>query len=77
MPRKTTVRELHLKTSGILSEVIDGETFIVEKRGLPVAEIRPLSRSGSTTRMPDREKFLRKLPLVRTDSGRILEEDRT
>jgi antitoxin (DNA-binding transcriptional repressor) of toxin-antitoxin stability system len=76
MARKTTVRELHLNTSGILSEVVDGETFIVEKRGLPVAEIRPLSSKASTARMPDREKFLRKLPAV-TDSGRILEEDRT
>jgi antitoxin (DNA-binding transcriptional repressor) of toxin-antitoxin stability system len=77
VPRKTTVRELHLRTSGILSRVVEGETFIVEKRGLPVAEIRPLSRNASTTRMPNREKFLRKLPLVRTDSGTILEEDRT
>jgi antitoxin (DNA-binding transcriptional repressor) of toxin-antitoxin stability system len=77
VPRKTTVRELHLRASGILNRVVDGETFIVEKRGLPVAEIRPLSRNASTTQMPNREKLLRKLPLVRTDSGRILEEDRT
>ena len=77
MARKTTARELHLRTSSVLDEVVNGETFIVEKRGLPVAEIRPLSRNPSTTRMPDREKLLRKLPMVRTDSGRILEEDRT
>ncbi len=77
MPRKTTSRELHLRTSGILGEVVNGETFIVERRGVPVAEIRPLSRNPSTRRMPDREKLLRKLPMVCTDSGTILEEDRT
>jgi antitoxin (DNA-binding transcriptional repressor) of toxin-antitoxin stability system len=77
MARKTSVRELHLRTSGIVGEVVNGETFIVEKRGLPVAEIRPLSRNQATARMPNREKLLRKLPVVHTDSGRILEEDRT
>jgi antitoxin (DNA-binding transcriptional repressor) of toxin-antitoxin stability system len=77
MPRRTTSRELHLRTSGILGEVVNGETFIVEKRGVPVAEIRPLSRNPATRRMPDREKLLRKLPMLRTESGTILEEDRT
>lgn len=76
MARKTTARELHLKTSGIFTAVVNGETFIVEKRGLSVAEIRPLLGNPATTRMPNREKILRKLPVVRTDSGRILEKDR-
>jgi antitoxin (DNA-binding transcriptional repressor) of toxin-antitoxin stability system len=77
MKKKTTARELHLRTSGILSEVVNGETFIIERRGVPVAEIRPLSRIASTKRLPNRERFLQKLPIVHTDSGRILEEDRT
>ena len=70
-------RTLHLRTSGILSEVVNGETFVIERRGVPVAEIRPLSSSVSTTkRLPNREKLLQKLPMVHMDSGRILEEDR-
>jgi antitoxin (DNA-binding transcriptional repressor) of toxin-antitoxin stability system len=77
MKKKTTARDLHLRTSGILGEVVNGETFIIESRGVPVAEIRPLSRNVSTKRLPDREKFLQKLPMVHTDSGGILEEDRT
>jgi antitoxin (DNA-binding transcriptional repressor) of toxin-antitoxin stability system len=76
MKRKTTARELHLRTSSILGEVVNGETFIVERRGVPVAELRPLPRNLSTKRLPDREKLIRKLPMIHTDSGKILEEDR-
>jgi hypothetical protein len=43
-----------------------------ENRGVPVAEPRPV-----TERLPDRESLILKLPLSKTDSGRIMEEDRT
>lgn len=76
MKAKATVRELHLKTSEILRRVSDGDTFVIEKRGTPVAEIRPVSQKQDTTRMPDREAFLQSLPRVKTDSGAVLEQDR-
>ena len=76
MRRKTTLRELHLKTSDIIKQVANGEAFVIEKRGRPVAELRPLSRQTPTSPMPDREEFLASLPRVKTDTGRILEEDR-
>lgn len=41
--KSSTVRELHFKTSEILREVVAGESFIIEKHGIPVAEIRPIS----------------------------------
>ena len=78
---KASVRDLHLKTSALIKEVAKGQTYIIESRGVPVAELRPISeprlvselRRGS--RLPDREAFFRTLPRT-TDSGRILEEDR-
>jgi antitoxin (DNA-binding transcriptional repressor) of toxin-antitoxin stability system len=76
MRKKATVRELHLKTSEIVKQVANGETFIIEKQGTPVAEIRPLSPRQSTRQLPDREDFIRSLPVVAIDSGKILEEDR-
>jgi antitoxin (DNA-binding transcriptional repressor) of toxin-antitoxin stability system len=63
--KRTTVRELHLQTSAIIKAVSNGESFIIEKSGLPVAEIRP-----------NREAIISKMPRV-GDSGRILEEDRS
>jgi antitoxin (DNA-binding transcriptional repressor) of toxin-antitoxin stability system len=77
MRKKITLRELHLQTSDIIKQVADGETFVIERRGVPVAEIGPSTRQGPTTRLPNRERFLSALPRVKTDSGRILEQDRT
>ena len=71
-----TVRELHLRTGAILGDVIKGHVFVITRRGVPVAELRPF-RSGSQSRgLPDRETWLARFPQVRGDSGRFLEEDR-
>ncbi len=73
--RSSTVRELHLKTSEIVRQVAAGESFIIEKRGVPVAEIRPIS-DRPKPRMPNRESLIMRGPET-MDSGRILEQDRT
>jgi putative transcriptional regulator len=44
---------------------------------LSIIEHNPALAVKAIHRMPEREGFLRKLPLVQTDSGRVLEEDRT
>lgn len=75
--KKATVRELHLKTSAIVAQVAEGAAFVIEKRGVPVAELRPFQALPRTRRLPNREAMIAKLPSVRTDSGRILEEDRS
>ena len=73
---KTNVRELHLKTSALIKNVAQGQTYIIESRGVPVAELRPIQEPRRGAKLPDREAFIRKLPKGGTDSGRILEEDR-
>jgi prevent-host-death family protein len=73
--KSSTVRELHLKTSEILRAVVDGESFIIEKHGVPVAEIRPVSERPKRS-MPDREALIMSGPET-LDSGLILEQDRT
>ena len=50
---------------------------MIEKRRVPVAEVRPVTGQSPTARLPDREKFVRSLGRVKTDSGRMLEHDRT
>lgn len=71
-----TVRDLHLKTSAMLKEVAKGQTFVIENRGVPVAELRPITERRSR-KLPDREALIRALPKSKTDSGRILEQDRS
>lgn len=73
--KSSTVRELHLKTSDIVRQVVAGESFIIEKRGVPVAEIRPIS-DRPKPRMPNRESLILSGPET-MDSGLILEQDRT
>ncbi len=73
--KSSTVRELHLKTSEIVRQVAAGESFIIHKRGVPVAEIRPLSEVPKP-RMPNREALIMSGPET-MDSGLILEQDRT
>ena len=73
--KSSTVRELHLKTSEIVRQVVAGESFIIEKRGVPVAEIRPIS-DRPKPHMPDREALIMSVP-ESMDSGLILEQDRT
>jgi antitoxin (DNA-binding transcriptional repressor) of toxin-antitoxin stability system len=77
MRKTATLRELHLKTGEILAEVAEGQSYVIRRKGVIVAEIRPLDKLPPTTRLPDREEYFKSLPLVKTDSGRILEEDRT
>jgi antitoxin (DNA-binding transcriptional repressor) of toxin-antitoxin stability system len=74
--KTATVRELHLNTSAIVNEVAKGQAFLIEKRGVAVAELRPVQLLPSTRRLPNREARLARLPLA-LDSGRILEQDRT
>ena len=74
---RTTVRELHLNTSALLKNVVDGETYVVEYRGRPIAELRPISEGARRGKpLPNRDRFTRNLPRT-NDIGRILEEDRT
>ena len=41
--RKTSVRELHIHTSALVQEAAEGGVIVIERRGQPVAELRPLS----------------------------------
>jgi antitoxin (DNA-binding transcriptional repressor) of toxin-antitoxin stability system len=74
--KRTTVRELHLQTSAIVRAVAEGESFIVEKSGVPVAELRPLDEATAARLLPNREAIISKMKRA-GDSGRILEEDRS
>jgi len=74
---KASVRDLHLKTSAMIKNVAQGQSYVIESRGVPVAELRPITEKRISKKLPDREAFIRKLPVSKTDMGRIMEEDRS
>jgi prevent-host-death family protein len=80
--RKTSIRELHIHTSELVREASDGSIIVIERRGEPVAELRPIT---SPARMPaakktriftSMRKIWRRMPQV-SDSTRMLEDDRS
>ena len=79
--RRTSVRELHIHTSELVREAAEGGIIVIERRGEPVAELRPIA---APLRMPDAKKahifdsmreIWTRMPQV-SDSTRIIEEDR-
>jgi antitoxin (DNA-binding transcriptional repressor) of toxin-antitoxin stability system len=75
--KRANTRQLHLNTSDILKQVAGGETYVIERRGVPVAELRPYHADLEVRPLPDREDLIAGLPAVKTDSGRLLEEERS
>jgi antitoxin (DNA-binding transcriptional repressor) of toxin-antitoxin stability system len=61
----------------MIKNVAQGQTYVIESRGVPVAELRPITEKRIGKKLPDREAFIRKLPVSKTDMGRIMEEDRS
>ena len=74
--KKASVRDLHIKTSELIREAAGGAVIVIERRGEPVAELRPLSKARPKTKLPDMTRFWKRFPQVSGDSGRFLEEDR-
>jgi prevent-host-death family protein len=78
--RATSVRELHIHTSKLVHEAAAGDVIIIQRRGQPIAELRPLSESRMSARKKAQifrsmEKFWKRMPQL-GDSTRILEDDR-
>jgi prevent-host-death family protein len=73
--RTASIRDLHIHTSELVREASDGSVIIIEKRGQPVAELRPLTKKKKV-RLPDMTEFWKEFPQIPGDSGKFLEEDR-
>jgi prevent-host-death family protein len=79
--RKTSIRELHIHTSELVREAAEGSVIVIERRGEPVAELRPLTApprmpAGKKARILDSMRDLwARMPQV-GDSTKIIEEDR-
>ena len=74
--KTTSIRELHIRTSELVDEAAAGAVIVIERRGEPVAELRPVSKKRAKPRWPNMKEIWRRFPSVPGDSGRFLEEDR-
>lgn len=74
--KTASIRDLHIRTSELVREAADGAVILIERRGEPVAELRPISKRRARPKLPDMSDVWRRFPAVKNDSGRFLEEDR-
>ncbi|MBS1824032.1 MAG: type II toxin-antitoxin system prevent-host-death family antitoxin [Acidobacteria bacterium] len=79
--KHTSIRELHIRTSELVREAAEGNIIVIERRGEPVAELRPITpRSRLTTAQKAQifasmKKLWARMPPA-ADSTAILEDDR-
>ncbi len=79
--RKTSIRELHIRTSELVREAEEGGVIVIERRGEPVAELHPVRKTPRLT--PEKkaeifkkmEKVWARMPQM-PDSRQIISEDR-
>jgi len=74
--KSVSIRDLDIRTSEFVRETAAGTVIVIERRGEPVAELRPLSTRRAKSRLPEMSDLWRRFPSVGADSGRFLEEDR-
>jgi prevent-host-death family protein len=74
--KRASIRDLHIRTSEIVREAAEGSVILIERRGEPIAELRPISKRQTKMRLPDMARYWENFPSVTADSGRFLEEDR-
>ena len=79
--RKTSVRELHIHTSELVRQAAEGGAIVIERRGEPVAELRPLTASRGMAAdekariFTSMRRVWARMPQT-SDSAKFIEEDR-
>jgi antitoxin (DNA-binding transcriptional repressor) of toxin-antitoxin stability system len=74
--KKASVRDLHIRTSALVREAAGGDVIVIERRGEPVAELRPLTKQKPKVKFPDMTRLWAELPEVPADSTVFISEDR-
>ena len=69
------MRDLHIRTSELVREAADGNVIVIERRGEPVAELRPIARK-KRVKLPDMSHIWSKFPQLSGDSTKSISEDR-
>jgi len=59
----------------VVAQVSRGDVVVIEKRGVPMAEMRPV-RLVAPGFPPDHWKALKRFPKLPDDSGRLISTDR-
>jgi prevent-host-death family protein len=73
--RSASIRDLHIHTSELVREAAEGSVIVIEKRGEPIAELRPLTGKQRPP-FPDFKAIRARMPRMDVDSTDLISEDR-
>ena len=75
--KKASIRDLHMRTGALVQEAADGEVIVIEKRGVPVAELRQIRKKtvGEAFQELERSGYFKKMPKTNF-IDRFISEDR-
>ena len=74
--KKASIRDLHIHTSELVREAAEGMVITIERRGEPVAELRPIPKKKKKVKFPDMSRFWNEFPQLPGDSTQYISEDR-
>src|SRR6478672_11585225 len=76
--KKASIRDLHMRTGALVQEAADGEVIIIEKRGVPVAELRRIRKGkvGEAFRELERSGYFARMGKTDSNIDRLISEDR-
>jgi antitoxin (DNA-binding transcriptional repressor) of toxin-antitoxin stability system len=62
--------------SELVRDAENGEVILIERRGEPVAELRPVLNRREPVKLPDMRRFWNEFPKLSGDSTEDISEDR-
>ena len=76
--KKASIRDLHMRTGALVQEAAEGETIIIEKRGVAVAELRRFRKmtAGQAFRELERQGYFARMGKTNSNIDRFISEDR-
>lgn len=77
--KKASIRDLHMRTGALVQEAADGETIIIEKRGVAIAELRSLPKKRTAAeafRELERSGYFARLRKTNSNIDRFISEGR-
>jgi prevent-host-death family protein len=74
--KTVSIRELHMRTGALVQEAADGEVIIIEKRGVPVAQLQRRRTTAEAFCDLERSGYFKRMGKTNTQIDRIISEDR-
>ena len=74
--KKASIRDLHIRTSELVRDASEGAVIVIERRGEPVAELRPISKKSRKIQFPDMTELWARQSKLSGDSTDFISEDR-